>query len=366
MTNALTMFDGAANKLPAHIANFFDAEGSNIADKLTVPSLSFEGKVWQISVNGDKSKLMKRNADGDEEPVSVLRVVVLDYAKRRGRAFYEGAYDPAKPGTPKCWSDDGLAPDTNVSEPQSTKCETCPMSVKGSKVSDNGKAVTACSQHRMLAVVPAHKLDFEPLRMKIAITSDFDKQSPDLAAQNWHAFSNYLDFLKSKGVGHTGALVTKMRFDPTVAYPKLIFSPDRWLETNELAIIAPVAKSEGVAKLLAGTWTPAGADGVVAASGGSAAATPVFEPQPEPQPEPVRNTAPATTLLDDDDDGGMIIEVTPVSVTVNEPAPSEKAIAAAAKKATAAKPDPKLATTAPVSTEVPNDVAALLAEWGAD
>src|SRR6202035_2765241 len=103
--NQVVKFNSAgALAIPAHIASFFGEE-SNIEDRQTVPSLSYEGKVWTVSANGDKRKLTKVNDDGDEEAIGTMRVVVLDYAKRRGRAFYEGAYDPAKPGKPTCWSE---------------------------------------------------------------------------------------------------------------------------------------------------------------------------------------------------------------------------------------------------------------------
>lgn len=349
MSNALMLFDNPKMSVPAHIASFFEEE-SNIADKVTVPSLSYEGKVWTISLNGEKTKLTKRNDEGDEEPIQTMKVVVLDYAKRRGRAYYEGAYDPAKPGTPLCWSEDGEKPDPSVSNPQAPTCKQCPMSVKGSKVTEQGKAVTACSQHRMIVVVPANKLDFTPLRCKIAITSDYDKQSPELEAKGWFAFSQYIDLLRSRGVHHTAALVTKIKFDPNVAYPKLIFSPERWLTDDEINIVAPIAKSEEVKKLLSGTWTPAGVDGVPIAADMEDDDDIPFEtpasaakPEPEPAPAPKRPGRPPKqkpTLVEDDEDE-VEVEVIPAST------PAKAANDAPAKAA-----------------DIPDDVASLLEEWG--
>lgn len=284
MSTELTMFDPKAG-MPAHIAGFFGSdEGSNIVERATVPSLSPQGKTWTISLNGDRTQLMKRDADGETVPVSVMKVIILDYAKRRGRAYYEGAYDPANEAAPVCWSEDGIAPPNTVEKKQSEKCETCPMAAKGSKISDNGKAVTACSQHRMLAIIPANKLDFPPLRLKIAITSDFDKQSPDAEAQGWYAFSNYMDFLKSRGVQHTAAIVTKMKFDTNAAYPKIFFAADRWLEQAELSEVIPITKREDVVSLLGGTWTPAGPDGVKADEPKPAAEPAAAEPEAKVEP----------------------------------------------------------------------------------
>jgi hypothetical protein len=238
-----------------------------------------------------------------------MRVVVLDYAKRRGRAYYEGAYDPAKPGSPLCWSDDGVKPHASVKEPKCGTCEGCPLAVKGSKITEQGKAVTACSQHRMIVVVPAGKLDFTPMRMKLAITSDWDKNSPELEQQGWFAFNNYTDFLRTKSVPHTAAIVTKMKFDPNVPYPKVMFSPDRWLEQDELAQVRTVLKSDAVSGLLNGTWSPAGVDGVK---------TPAADEDDEPAPKPKAAKAPPKAMDDDEDD---------------EPAPKPKAAKAAPKPA---------------------------------
>jgi hypothetical protein len=258
MSTALTLFDAKTVAIPDYLRDL--NEEGNIPDRQTTPSLSFEGKVWTISLNGEKVPLMKRDADGDEIPVSVMRAVILGFNPRRGRAYYPGAYDPAKIAQPTCWSDDGDKPHPSIAEPQSRTCAECPLAVKGSKISEQGKPVAACSQHRILVVVPAHKLDMEPLRMKIPVTSDYDKELDD---PQWFAFQQYRDFLKARGVNHTAMVVTKMKFDPRVPYPKIIFSPDRFLTADEMRIVAPVAKSETVAKLLAGIWTPAGTNGTL-------------------------------------------------------------------------------------------------------
>lgn len=353
--NAVALFNPGA--LPAHVGNFFGDQGSNIQDRQTVPSLSYEGKIWAISLDGNKTKLMRRNEDGDEEPVSVMRVVVLDYAKRRGRQYYQGNYDPNNVTSPICWSDDGVAPDDSLPAPgtpveagkpvkQALKCDGCPMSVKGSKVVD-GQPKVACSQHRMLAVVPAHKLDFEPLRLKIAITSDWDSQSPEAEAQGWHSFSKYTDFLKSRGVQHTAALVTKMKFDPNAQYPKLFFSGDRWLSETELATVAPLTKDEKVQKLLAGTFTPNGVDGVEKAS------TSVQTPEPTREPDPVpAAAAPAKT------------EAATASVMIMDDEPSAPTNPPSSEPTTAKAATPAAEATPSASTNVDPSVAALLAEWG--
>lgn len=371
MSKALTMFDAPQLAVPSHVADLFGDE-KNITDRVTVPALSYEGKVWTMSVNGEKTKLTKRNEDGEQEPVSTMRVVILDYAKRRGRAYYEGAYDPAKPGSPLCWSEDGVKPHPAVQNPQCGTCEGCPMAVKGSKITEQGKAITACSQHRMIVVVPANKLDFTPMRMKLAITSDWDKNSPELEKQGWFAFNNYTDFLRTKNIPHTAAVVTKMKFDPNAVYPKVLFSPDRWLEADEAAIVKPIIKSEAVTSLLGGTYTPAGVDGVKIEAPKEQLKVEVKKPAPQiveldddDEYVPVTrkpSTKKAEPVDEDDDDN--VVEL-PKAKTKAKPKvddDDDEVVEVKAKpKAEAKKAAPKAA-----DTDVSDDLNALLTEWGED
>jgi hypothetical protein len=362
-SNDLAVFQGGG--LPAHLAQFAEQLGDNTTGGgVTVPSLSPAGKVWTISLNGQRTKLEKRDSDGEVVPVNILKVVILDLNKNRGRTYYEGAYDPDKESAPVCWSDDGITPDPTSLKLQAAKCADCPLAVKGSKVTDNGKSVSACAQHRMLAVVPSHKLDFEPLRLKIAITSDWDKESPQAAAnmqQGWFALQNYRDFLKSMNVPHTAMIVTKMKFDPNAQYPKILFGADRPLTPEEVATIAPIVKSDKVAKLLGGTWTPAGPDGV--RKDQTTAAAPIQEPEVK-KAVAAAAPAPAPAPADEEDDGEIIMAGldAPAETPVQQPAQAavtpKAQTTTAAPKAAAAEPQPEVKTVADPAL---ND---LLNDWG--
>ncbi len=277
-TQLPTLFN-AQDAVPAHTAQFFDEVGSNITSKQTVNSLSPGGKLWTLSIDGQKT-VLQRNVNGDMEPLPIMKVVILDYAKQRGRQYYAGDFDPNKTSQPICWSDDGVAPDASLPGPFpdgtaiepgkshkiSTACATCPMAVKGSKIAQ-GKSVTACSQHLMVAVLPDPQLGMppmamKPLRLKLAMTSIWDKESPDEEMQGWLAFDNYRDWLLARQVKHTAAVVTKMKFDNKVTYPKVFFSAERRLDGAELDMIKPMLNSDEVKNLLGGKFTPAGADGI--------------------------------------------------------------------------------------------------------
>lgn len=290
----LALFKGGA--MPAHVAAFND-QHSNIADRETVPTLSYPGKVWTITLDGNAKQIMRKNSEGEEEPQPVIRVVILDYNKRRGRAYYIKGYDPKKIASPDCWSEDGIMPNVKVpaDKKQCDKCGDCKMSAKGSKVTDSGKAVVACGEHRMLALVPAHDLDFTPLRMKIAITSDWDGQNEEQAAKGWFGFSNMINVLRQNGVKHTGMMITKMKFDPKAEFPKVMFSPADWLDAGQLEKVAEIAASDVVQKLLSATWTPAVPN--------VAPEVPPDEPEVElpAQTAPVARKAPAAVVEPEDD-----------------------------------------------------------------
>lgn len=256
--------------LPAHLAEALGELGTNIPDRQTVPTLSYEGKTWQIVKDGNKTKLQAQNADGDMVPIPIMRVVILNFNADRGRAYYEGTYNPAASAAPKCWSADGKAPDASVKEKQSPLCNGCPMSVKGSKVQD-GKEMVACSSHRMIAVAPAFEIDADPLRLKIAVTSDYDKE---IVEHGWFAFRQYVDFLKSRGVTHTALVITKIKFDMQAQYPKLLFALDRVLAPEEIAKMKSALANPKVGELLAEKWTAAGSAG-----------TPVDDSDIAPQPD---------------------------------------------------------------------------------
>lgn len=248
---------GGDNKLtiPAHIAARFRPEESNIITGDRVPSLTIKGKVFTIQADGEVTPLMKRDDEGNEYPLANLPVVILDYAARLGRNYFEGAYDPNEVKPPTCWSLDGITPEAEVPDDikdtqTSWKCATCPMAVKGSSVTDNGKAATACAQHRILAVVPIKRLDLPPMRLRIAQTSNYDGRSPDLKAKNLYAFSNYLDAIKARGIPHTQSVVTQLSFDPNAAYPKLLFRAQRYVDDTEIEKIDAILASGAVETIL--------------------------------------------------------------------------------------------------------------------
>jgi len=382
MANELSLFQQSDLVIPDYLKDFM-AEEPNVKERGGVPSLTYKGRKWTTVVEGEAKVMERRNVDGDMEPVGVIRVIILDYAQKRGRTYYEGDYDPDKPGRPTCWSADSILPDSSIDEPRNSKCDGCPMSVKGSKINALNKPVSACQSHRMVAVLPAGNLKHVPLRLRLAVTSDFDGQSPDLEKEGWFAFRGYLDYLRQRGVTRTAAVVTKMKFDPNVDYPKVVFSPDKLItDIGTLAQIKEIIASGTVNPLINETWTPNGVDGTPKAE----------EPAPAQRNVKTERAADAsekepfiTPEMEDDSAAAAAAEAAAkkaaaaAKTAATKAANAAKAKAdaeAAAKKAAAAEegdsgfggdePAEKTekATATASNSDLPDDVAALLNDWG--
>jgi hypothetical protein len=339
MANALTVFD--SGQMPAHIAALND-EAANIVPRATINALGFEGKVWSISLDGKKTQLMRTNQEGEEEPMPIFTGVILDYTKNRGREFYAGVYDPKKPAIPDCWSEDGKIPHANVAAPVSKACDSCPKSKKGSQIRDDGRSSTACSPFQKLAIVPMAKLgQFPPLRLRIKITSIYDKDGQD-SHPGWYGFDQYLALLVSKNVRHTAIIPTKIKFDPSVAYPKLLFAPGKdWLTEDQLDIVKPLASSDEVKGLLESTYEPSAATTgtkPLPEDDGEDMELPATMPAQAKPAAPARPAAPPPPLDEgeDNDDATAKAAATRAAVKAKADKAATAAAAAAAAKAAVA------------------------------
>jgi hypothetical protein len=252
---------GAMPVIDAEMDAFLE-EQSNIVPPPQVNSLSTSGKQFTMTLDGETKPLMRKDSDGDEIPVSVFKAVILDWAQKRGRSFYDGPYDPKKPQMPECWSDDCDTPSVHVKKPQAKKCEGCPQSVKGSRQSEKGQDMTACQQYRLISLVPATGLgQFPPLRMKLSITADYDGKKGEHEDSGWFAYGNYMRYLRAKGVAHTAKVVTKIKFDPSVTWPKLLFAASAFMDNDQLKAVKALLGSDEVKAQVSGAFSPNGKDG---------------------------------------------------------------------------------------------------------
>jgi hypothetical protein len=305
-------------------------------------------------LGGDETVLTKKDQEtGESMPMQTVQVVVLNLNQKRSRVFYTGGFVEGKNASPSCWSTNGEAPDSDVGTPCAKTCASCPNSVKGSKITEAGHEVTACSPVKRLAVLPINRLDMEPLLLKVPQTSIWDKNNPEAEARGCYAWDQYADYLRQRGVKHTAAILTRIRFDPNVAYPKLLFSAVRWLDAEETAMVVPLVNTEAVQKLLAGKISEGGEVAEAATETAAPEQAPVA-PTPPPPPPP-----PAGPVVSpggwDDDDAPAVAQPRPVAPPPPAPKPTPP-------KPRAAKPVAPPPPDAPVS-EATTDIAKLAAQW---
>lgn len=289
MANEVVPF-GKGSVVPAYAAKFFEKH-ENIREKVTVNQLSYRGKVWRIVIDGVEKPLMK-----DDEPVSTVHVVVLAQQEGRSRAYYEGAYVAGKNTPPVCSSMDGKVPDSIITEPKSKSCQTCKFSEKGSKITPAGKQASLCSVFKRIVVVPLADIESEPLLLRMAQTSIWDKNNEEGEAKGFYGWDQYQDMLRTHGVRHTAAVATKIRFDPRMEYPKLVFGTSRWLVEDEQREAAGMADDPRVSNLLIAHETAVAAR-KEEADDEEEAQSPKAKPAEEDAPPP-KKAKPA----DDDDD----------------------------------------------------------------
>lgn len=237
MANIIPFSNSGTAEVPAHLAALFGEEG-NITARNTINQLSYRGKVWRRIVDGEETKLTKVDKDtGETIDLQIVSLVVLDHNKGRSRAFYTGGFEEGKNAKPDCYSGDGVKPDASVKEPCAPTCASCPNAVKGSKITEQGKQVTACSPFKRVAVVPTGKAigEHPAMLLRLAQTSVWDKDNGENEAKGWYAWDQFLDMLRARGARHTAAVETRVKFDNRMAYPKLLFSAARWLNPDEAA-----------------------------------------------------------------------------------------------------------------------------------
>lgn len=323
--------------VPKSILELF-AGRSNLVKRDGVNSITYKGKVFEIHKEGVSKQLL----DEDGNAVPSIEVIVLNANPRRSRTFYDGKFVDGESKAPDCSSYDGKRPASEVENPQSASCETCAMSVKGSRTNEKGEPVTACQLRQRIVVIPSNDLSYDALLMNMASTSAYNRDNPD-SAKGWHAWDQYKDELTKRGIPHTSAVKTKIRFAATDAFPRLQFRFAGLLEEDEIVQLLPRIESEEVMLLL-------NAD-----HGKQQGEVKVIAP-PKPTPKP-------TVVEDEPDDTPAPTpkaEAKPKPVAKPKPAPVAEE---EAEEAPAPKPAPKAEKAKPVVVEEGDDISSVLSSW---
>lgn len=160
---------------------------------------------------GNKIRLAKGKfvlPDGTEtsEP---LELVIVDFLAVN--KFYEGAFDSKNPAPPACFAigsnPRALVPSDNSPNKQASECSGCPMNEFGS--AGTGKA---CKNTRVLAVLPPDA------------DADTDMWTLEVSPTGLKGFDGYVAGVTRMFQLPPVGVVTTVALDPSVDYPKLMFS----------------------------------------------------------------------------------------------------------------------------------------------
>ena len=181
--------------------------------------ISIRGSKWHIKADGEETTVT--NAEGD--PVGSLRLVLLKASPNISKNYYPGGYAPDSNDPPTCSSIDGVTPDPGSPAVQAPSCAVCPQNVIGSKMTDDGKKLKACSDSRRIAAIPEG--DFKNERYSGAMLL----RVPASSLSNLSAYGK-----KMKQVGFPyNTIITRCSFDHEAAFPKIEFNAVRPLTDDE-------------------------------------------------------------------------------------------------------------------------------------
>ena len=195
-----------------------DELGAGVGSSFAI--VGIRGKVWSIKHDGKETPLMRPDGDG---PRGSIEVVIVRSSAAKSKLFYKGGFVDGSNTPPDCWSSNGVTPDAAVQNKQAKTCDTCPMNVFGSKITEAGKQAKSCSDHRRLAIVPLQDINNEMLGGPMLL------RCPAASLKELKAFGDTLS-----GYGHKYfSVATRISFDAKEAYPKLVFSAIRPLDDAE-------------------------------------------------------------------------------------------------------------------------------------
>lgn len=350
----------AKPQLPAHIAKLMAAVDPAAATEMTggitsgFPIISYKGKVWRMRKGGEE--IMHLDASNNAMPT--IDVVLVRANPMPSKIFYEKKYEEGTNEAPRCFSNDGMKPDTSIQAPIAKACAACPNNVWGSRITDNGKKSRACSDARRMAIVFA-----DDLAENGADCTKYLLRTPP-------ASLNPLKDYQEKVIGPRGlqffTLVTRIGFDPTAAHPQFQLKPVRLLNEAEAEAVIAMRDSEDVRRILAEAQEfPVGETGAAtepsdATAEAPAPATPTTSPAGKPAKAKAAAMRPAT-----EEEAGADSIVTPAPAKpAAKPAPAKPAeepffadeaqaapVAPAKPKPAKAKPAAAAPVVAPVEEE---------------
>ena len=249
MSNEMTLFGKPSNSTLALLSGIEDSLTNTLAGGGGGGGnkrISIEGGAFREFVGGKEVRVSEERS---------MKIILINDAPV-SRMFFEGTYVKGAKTKPTCWSSDTQTPDKAVPEEQRQAkfCKDCKQHIKGSGQGDT----RACRFQQRIAVALDNELRKEAVyQITLPSTSVFgDAEGKKMPLQ---AYGRHLKAYNTPAI----SIVTEMRFDIDSATPKLVFSPVRALEEDELAIAVKLQSHPDTIKAI--TMNVSQMDGVIPA-----------------------------------------------------------------------------------------------------
>lgn len=198
--------------------------------------LSIKGKVFTVRTGGVPTRL---DDPQTRAPYQHLDVVLVNASPHISKTYYAHGYIEGDNTAPDCWSLDGIKPDASVINKVNPTCPNCPNNVFGSRITEAGKQAKLCADSRRVALISSAHLGLEqPLLLMLRVP-----------ATSLGILRDYALYLQRNGAD-TNAVVTRLTFDFSQAFPKLLFHYVRTLTPTEYKQAATMADDPATAGIL--------------------------------------------------------------------------------------------------------------------
>lgn len=313
MTNAVTTTSGG-KPLPALPSYITGAKDANALIKAGVgsgfqmpPQITPRGGKIRVKIDGEE-KIIEREVEGELVPASFINVVIVSANAGKYKLYYKGKYNEDSEGeAPVCYSYDGERPSQFAQEPQCKTCAACPHNVFGSMITEQGNKTRACSDNKILAVIPYTAVKQQADPDSIAGTAFMLKVSPTGLSRNKKdrkdnptnntSLAEYVALLDNYPAnGQTvsvpiQAAVTRVFLDKQTDYPLFRYRLAGFLTPDEIAYVKAREKGEDILAIVTdqGKVSVEGADEFEQPARANGAAAAPKQPQ--------------AATVDEDDDG---------------------------------------------------------------
>lgn len=189
----------------------------------------------RISIKGARFRIVEGNAETVLEDLK-LETVIVGANPRLSKTYYASQWAPdSEPSSPDCQSLDGIRPSSDVAEPQSDLCATCPMNAWGSKVTPTGQQIKACADQKRLAVVAANDLSGPIYQLLVTPAA-------------LKGLGAYQKELSMRGIP-VEVCKTVVTFDTDASFPKLVFKFGGFLSEAEYAEVEQIIGTDPVLEI---------------------------------------------------------------------------------------------------------------------